>query len=167
MAKQQPRGTVPPTPVRPTHRTLEKGWRSPRRQNEQLHHARARTMSRRQAGGTGHLRRHRPCATILTVPNAIPATASPSPTLWKRAATGRRHTSYCTPVRPHVNGTLESSHGRSPNRRPLHRHPQSRSWTCTGRAMTPRQTRDSPGSRLLRDAVHHASTRRSNSVARL
>jgi hypothetical protein len=46
-------------------------------------------------------------------------------------------------VRPHVNGTLESSHGRSPNRRPLHHHPRSHSWTRIGHAMTPRQTRDS------------------------
>jgi hypothetical protein len=48
-------------------------------------------------------------------------------------------------VRPHVNGTLESLHGRPPNRRPLRRHPRSRSWTRTGRSMTPRQMRDSPG----------------------
>jgi hypothetical protein len=58
----------------------------------------------------------------------LPVTASPSPTLWKLAATGRRHTSYCTPVRPRVNGTLESSHGRSPDWRLLHRHPRSHSW---------------------------------------
>jgi hypothetical protein len=75
----------------------------------------------------------------------LPVTASPSPTLWKRAATGRRHASYCTPVRPRVNGTLKSSHVRSPDRRPLHRHPRSRSWTRTGRAMTPRQKQASPG----------------------
>jgi hypothetical protein len=48
-------------------------------------------------------------------------------------------------VRPHVNDTLESSHERPPNMRPLRHHPRSRSWTCTGRAMTPRQMRDSPG----------------------
>jgi hypothetical protein len=41
--QQQPCGTVPPTPVRPTCRTLEKGQRSPRREDEQLHHTRART----------------------------------------------------------------------------------------------------------------------------
>jgi hypothetical protein len=41
--QQQPRGTVPPTPVRPTRRTLEKGRRNPRREDEQLRHARART----------------------------------------------------------------------------------------------------------------------------
>jgi hypothetical protein len=48
-------------------------------------------------------------------------------------------------VRPHVNGTLESSHEQPLNRRPLRRHPQSRSWTRTGRAMTPCQKQDSPG----------------------
>jgi hypothetical protein len=42
-------------------------------------------------------------------------------------------------VRPHVNSTLESSHGRSLNRKPLHRYPRSRSWARTGRAMTPRR----------------------------
>jgi hypothetical protein len=36
--QQQPRGTVPPTPVQPTRRTLEKGRRSPRREDEQLRH---------------------------------------------------------------------------------------------------------------------------------
>jgi hypothetical protein len=41
--QQQPRGTVPPTPVRPTHHTLEKGRRSPRREDEQLRHTHART----------------------------------------------------------------------------------------------------------------------------
>jgi hypothetical protein len=100
-------------------------------------------------------------------PNAIPATASQSPTLWKRAVTGCRHASYCTPIRPHVNGTLESSHGRSPNRRPLHRHPRSRSWTRTGRAMTPARSMIRQDGRLLHDVVHHASTRRRNSAARL
>jgi hypothetical protein len=77
-------------------------------------------------------------------PNTIPATVSPSPTLWKRAAPERRHASYCTPVQPGVNSTLEPSRGQSPNKRPLHRQPRSRSWTHTGRAMTPRQKRDSP-----------------------
>jgi hypothetical protein len=43
--QQQPRGTMPPTPVRPMRRTLEKGRRSPRREDEQPHHAHARTTS--------------------------------------------------------------------------------------------------------------------------
>jgi hypothetical protein len=41
--QQQPRGTVPPTPVWPARRTLEEERRSPRREGEQLRHARART----------------------------------------------------------------------------------------------------------------------------
>jgi hypothetical protein len=41
--QQQPRGAVPPTPVRPACRTLEEGWWSPRREGEQLRRARART----------------------------------------------------------------------------------------------------------------------------
>jgi hypothetical protein len=49
------------------------------------------------------------------------------------------------PVRPLVSGTLESTRGRTPNGRPLHRHPRSRSWTDTGHTMTSRQKRDSPG----------------------
>jgi hypothetical protein len=53
--------------------------------------------------------------------------------------------SYCTPVRPRVNSTLESSHRRLPNKRSQHRHPRSRSWARTGRAMTPRRGQDSPG----------------------
>jgi hypothetical protein len=43
LGQQQPRGTVPPTPVRPTRRTLEKGRRSPRREDEQPRRARAGT----------------------------------------------------------------------------------------------------------------------------
>jgi hypothetical protein len=44
--------------------------------------------------------------------DAIPATASPSPTVWKRAVTGFRHASYCAsyglmstaPSSPHAGG---------------------------------------------------------------
>jgi hypothetical protein len=62
--------------------------------------------------------------------DAIPATASPSPTLWKRAVTGRRHAGYCAshgltstaPSSPHAGGhrtgdpyatTLEAAPGRT------------------------------------------------------
>jgi hypothetical protein len=41
--QQQPRGTVPPTPVQLTRLTLEKGRRSPRREDERLRRARTRT----------------------------------------------------------------------------------------------------------------------------
>jgi hypothetical protein len=40
---QQPRGTVPPAPIRLTHRTLEKGRQSPPREDEQSRRARAGT----------------------------------------------------------------------------------------------------------------------------
>jgi hypothetical protein len=142
--QQQPRRTVPPTPVRPARRTVKEGRRSPQREGEQLRHARAKTTPRRQAGGIGHLRRHRPCATILVVSDAIPATASPSPTLWKRAVNGTLPRRQLYPRTAPRHG-LESSHGWPPNKRPLHHHPQSRSWTRTGCAMTSRQKQDSPG----------------------
>jgi hypothetical protein len=142
--QQQPRGIVPPTLVRPTRRTLEKGRRSPRREGERLLHAR-----------TGLRRDVRPVGAVTSV--AI-GPVRPSPP-------SRRHPGHCitipdvveacgdrTPprrllclVRPHVNDTLESSRGRPSNRRPLRRHPRSRSWTRTGRAMMPRQKQDSPG----------------------
>jgi hypothetical protein len=41
--QQQPRGTVTPILAWPVHRTLEKGRRSPRREDEQLRHVRAGT----------------------------------------------------------------------------------------------------------------------------
>jgi hypothetical protein len=41
--QQQPHGTVPPTPVRPARCTLKEAQLSPRREGEQLRHARART----------------------------------------------------------------------------------------------------------------------------
>jgi hypothetical protein len=43
--QQQPRGPVLPTLVRLTRHTLEKGWRSPRREGEQLRRTHARTTS--------------------------------------------------------------------------------------------------------------------------
>jgi hypothetical protein len=142
--QQQPRGTVPPTPVRPTRRTLEKGRQSPRREDVRLLH----TL-------TGLRRDVRPVGAVTSVTIGPVRPSPPS----------RRHPGNCTTipgaveacsdrtpprrplclVRPHVKGTLESSHGQPSNRRPLCRHPRSRSWTRTGRAMTPRRKRDSPG----------------------
>jgi hypothetical protein len=142
--QQQPRGTVPPTPVRPTRHTLEEGRRSPRREDEQL--LRARTGLRRDVKLVG------------AVTSVAIGPVRPSPP-------SRRHPDHCTnildavracsnrtpprrllcPVRPHVNNALESSRGRPSNRRPLCCHPRSRSWTHTGHAMTPRQMQDLPG----------------------
>jgi hypothetical protein len=142
--QQQPRGTVPPTPVRPTRRTLEEGRQSPRREDEQLLHAR-----------TGRRRDVKPVGAVTSVAIGPVRPFPPS----------RRHPDHCTNipdavgacgdrtpprrllclVRSHVNGALEPSRGRPSNRQPLRRHPRSRSWTHTGRAMTPCQMRDSPG----------------------
>jgi hypothetical protein len=114
--QQPPRGTVPPTPVQPTHRTLEKGQRNPRRNDARL--LRSRTGPRRDV---------RPVGAVTSVaispmrpsppPHAIPATASPYLMLWKHAATGHRHTSHCAlyslmstaPSNPHVDGPQTSN----------------------------------------------------------
>jgi hypothetical protein len=150
--QQLSHGTVPPTLVRPTRRTLEKGRQIPQRGDERLLHA--RTGLRRDVRPVGgHLRRHRPCATI-------PATASPSPTLWERAATGRRHAGYCAsygltstaPSSPHAGGhwtgdlhvaTLEAAPGRA----------QDAPWR-------PARSKIHQDGRLLRGAIRHSSTRR-------
>jgi hypothetical protein len=132
-----PRGIVPPTPVRPAHRTLEKGQRNLRRDDAQLLCAR-----------TGWRRDIRPVGTVTSV--AINPVRSPlSP---------QRHPDHCitildaieasgdgTPPRqplclvwPNVNDTLESPRGRPSNEQSL-RHPlRSRSWRHTGHAVTPR-----------------------------
>jgi hypothetical protein len=141
--QQPPRGTVPPTPVRSAHRTLEKGRWNPRKNDVGLLRARA-----------GRRHHARPVGAVTTVAIS-PVRPSPPP---------RRHPGHCitipdaveacdegTPprqppclVRPHVNDALESSCGRPPNEQPLRHPPRSHSWTHTGHAMTPRQKRDSP-----------------------
>jgi hypothetical protein len=122
--QQSPRGTVPPTPVRPAHRTLEKGRRNPRRDDARL--LRARTRRRRNV---------RPVEAVTSV--AIgPVRSSPSP----RRRLLHHHTRRCgtrgdrTPprrplclVRSHVNGTLESPRGRPSNEQPQCHPPRSRS----------------------------------------
>jgi hypothetical protein len=135
--QQLPRDTMSPTPVRPMRRTLEKGRRSPRREDERLLHARAglrcdvRPVGAVTSVAIGPVRLSPPsrchpghCLTILDTLEACGDGTPPCRLLRL--------------VRPHVNGTLKSSRGRPPNRRPLCRHPLSRSWTRTGRAMTPR-----------------------------
>jgi hypothetical protein len=121
--QQPPRGTVPPTPVRPAHRTLEKGRQNPRRDDARL--LRARTGRRRDVRTVGAV-------------NSVaigPVRPSPPP---------RRHPGHCITipdvvevcgdgipprqplclVRPHVNGTLKSSRGRPSNEQPLLRPPR-------------------------------------------
>jgi hypothetical protein len=141
--QQPPRGTVPPTHVRPAHHTLKKGRRNPRRED-------ARLLAPARDG-----RDVKPVGAVTSVAIS-PVRPSPPP---------RRHPSHCitildaveacgdgTPprqplclVRPHVNGTLESSCGRPSNEQPLRQPPRSHSWTRTEHTMTPRQKRDSPG----------------------
>jgi hypothetical protein len=138
------RGTVPPTPVRPTCHALERGWRSPLREDGRL--LPARTGLRRDIGPAG------PVTSVAIGP------VRPSPP-------SQHHLGHCitisytvggrgdkTPprrllcaLRPPVSRTLEPMYGRRPNGRLLHHHPRSRSWTDTGHAMMPRQIQDSLG----------------------
>jgi hypothetical protein len=142
--QQLPSGTVPPTPVQPAHRTLEKGRRNPQRDDARL--LRTRTGQRRDV---------RPVGAVASVAIS-PVRPSPPP---------RRHPDHCITIpddveacgdrtsarpllclaRPHVNGTLESSHGRPSNEQPLRHPPRSHSWIRTRHAVTPCQKRDSPG----------------------
>jgi hypothetical protein len=93
--QQQPRGTVPPTPVRPTRRTLEKRRRSP--EGKANDYAAPAQGQRRDVGPAGPVTSVAigPVRPSPPSPNTIPATVSPSPTLWERAVTGHRHAGYC------------------------------------------------------------------------
>jgi hypothetical protein len=164
--QQPPRDTVPPTLVRPPHHTFKKGWRNPRRDDARLPCAR-----------TGRCRDVRPVGAVTSA-SISPVRPSPPP---------RCHPSHCVTipdvveacgdgtlprqplclVRPHVNGTLESSRGRPLNEQPLHHPPRSHSWTRTGHAMTPDRSEIRQDGRLLHGTIRHASTRRQNSSARL
>jgi hypothetical protein len=94
--QQLPRGTVPPTPVRPTRRTLERGRRSPRREDGRLLHA--RTGLHRDVGPAG------PFTSVTIGPvQPSPPSLTPSralhhhPQHWGDGATRRRHASCCAP----------------------------------------------------------------------
>jgi hypothetical protein len=142
--QQQPCGTVPTTPIRPTRHTLEKGRQSPRREDGRLLHA--RTGLRRDVGPAG------PVTSIAIGPvRPPPSSRRPSRALHYHpqhcGGTGDKtppRRLLCTP-RPPVSRTLEPMYGQRPNGRPLHCHPRSRSWTDTGHAMMPRQIQDLPG----------------------
>jgi hypothetical protein len=54
-------------------------------------------------------------------------------------------TSAAVRLTPPVSCTIESAYGRQLNEKFLHHYPQSRSWTNTGHATTPRRKQDSPG----------------------
>jgi hypothetical protein len=142
--QRRSRGTVPPTPIWSTRRTLERGRRSPRREDGRLLHA--RTGLRRDVGPAG------PVTSVAIGPVRLsPPSPTPSQALHHHPQHygGRGDKTLprrllCAP-RPPVSRTLEPMYGRRPNGRPLQRHPRSRSWTDTGHAMTPRQMQDSPG----------------------
>jgi hypothetical protein len=141
--QQPPRGTVPPTPVQPAHRTLEKGWRNPRRDDARLlrvcmgRRRDARTVGAVTSVAISPVRPTPPpqCHPdhCITIPDALEACGDGTPP----------RQPVCL-VRPHVNDTLESPRGRPTNERPLRHPPRSRSWRCTGHAMTPHQKQNSP-----------------------
>ena len=140
----QLRDTAPPTLVRPTRRTLERGRRNPRKGDGRL--LRACPGPRHDVGPVRRV-------TSVTVGPARPSPPS------------RRHPGHCSaipdavgvrgdktpprprlcPLRPPVSHTLESAYGRRPHGKLLRRHPRNRSWTDTGHATTLRQKQDSPG----------------------
>jgi hypothetical protein len=137
-------GTVPPTFVRLTRQALEGGRRNPRMGDKYFFHV-----------YTGLHRDVRPAETVFYVAISPVQTSSPL----------QRHSGHCSAipnavkahgdrtsprpllclVRPPVDGTLEPSRGRRPDKQPLRHHPRSRSCTGTGLAMTPQQEQDSPG----------------------
>jgi hypothetical protein len=135
--QQPPRGTIPPTPVRPALRTLEKGQRNPRRDNAQL-----------LCAHTGRCCEVRPVGAVTSVTIGLVRPSRPLHRHVRRCGTCGDGTpprqSLCL-VRPHVNGTLESPRG-WPSNEQLQRHPpRGHSWRRTGYAVMPRQKRDSLG----------------------
>jgi hypothetical protein len=135
--QQLPRGTVPPTPVRPAPRALEKGRWNPRTDNTQLLCTRA-----------GRRRDVRPVGAVTSVAIGPVRPSQPLHHHTRRFGTCGDRTPPRQPlylVRPPVKGTLEPARGRRPDESPLRHHPRSRFCTGTRRAMTPHQKRDSPG----------------------
>jgi hypothetical protein len=88
-------------------------------------------------------------------PNTIPVTASPSPTLWERVVTGRRHAGHCAsydlmstaPSSPHTGDPYVATLKAAP------RHAQDA-------PRRPARSKILQDGRLFHDAVHRASTRR-------
>jgi hypothetical protein len=128
--QQPPRGTVPPIPVRPARRTLEKGRQNPRRGDAQLLCAHA-----------GQRRDVRPVGAVTSVAIGPVRPSRPLHHRTRRCGTCGDRTPPRQPLcllRPPVNGTLEPACGRRRDEHPLRRHPRSCSCTGTGCATTPR-----------------------------
>jgi hypothetical protein len=135
---------VPPTPVRLTRRTLERGRRSPRSGDERLLHA--RTGLRRDVRPAGPV-------TYVTIGLVRPSPLSQhhpghcisiSYTVGGRGDKTPPHRLLCA-QQPPISRTFEPMYERRPNEKPLRHHPRSGSWTDTGHAMTSYQKRESPG----------------------
>jgi hypothetical protein len=140
----QLRDTVPPTLVRPTRHTLERGWRNPRKGDRHLF--RARPGPRRDVGQVRRVSFITICPVWPSPPSQRhPGHCSAIPdTVQARGDKTPPRPRLC-PLRPPVSCTLESAYRRRPNEKLLRHHPQSHSWTDTGHAMTLRQKQDSPG----------------------
>jgi hypothetical protein len=127
--QQPPRGTVPPTPVRPVHHTLEKGRRNPQRDGVRLlcAHTGWRCDVRPVGAVTSvAISPMRPSPPLqhhlghcITIPNAV-----------EHAATGHRHASHCAsyglmsmaPSNPHADGPRTSDLNATPSRLLLETH---------------------------------------------
>jgi hypothetical protein len=127
--QQQPYGTVPPTPVRPTRRTLERGRRSPRMEDGRLLHA--LTGLRRDAGPTGPV-------TSVAIGPMRPSPSSPTPS---RAL--HHHPQHCGGGGGGHNATTPGVVGPVASRQP---HPRA-----YVRATTKQATPTTPPSKLLLD----------------
>jgi hypothetical protein len=160
----QLRDTVPPTPVRPARRTLERGRRSPRK-------------------GYGHLSRahagqHRDVKPVERVSSVTVGSVQPFPSLCHHPvrcstipdAVGTRDDKtsprplLCI-LRSSVSCTLESAYERRPNGKLPRSHPRSRAWAATGLAMTPDGNKIRQDGYLLHGTVHHSATRSLNCAA--
>jgi hypothetical protein len=155
----QSRDTVPPTLVRLTHRTLERGRWNPRRGA-----ATCSTLAQDYVVTSGQRGRSPPSPSVLCGHprhnDTIPGTAPPSPTLWGYGTTRRSHANCCAPY------NLPSA--APPNQR-AGGHRTSVPYTATLQA-APGQIQGMPrraakseihqDGRLLHDTIRHTSTRR-------
>jgi hypothetical protein len=135
--------TVPPAPVRPARRTLERGRRNPRKGY--------RHLPRANAG------QHRD---IRPMEHVSPVTFGPvrsSPPLCN-------HPGHCSAI-PDVVGTRDDktpprpAYRRRPNGKSPHSHPRSRSWAGTRPTMTPDGSKIHQDRHQLHSDVHHTATR--------